>query len=99
MVTNLILSGIQPTGRLHIGNYFGTVRLWKRLQSQHKTIYAIADLHALTDVRQAKMQVDEMARALLACGIQPENLFIQSQAIVIFVIQEGGATRGISLDF
>ncbi|MFN3660384.1 MAG: hypothetical protein ACK4TN_03995, partial [Brevinematales bacterium] len=45
-----ILSGIQPTGYLHYGNYFGAVRNWVRLQNdpQNETFYFIADLHALT---------------------------------------------------
>lgn len=81
--TDLIFSGIQPTGTLHIGNYFGAVRNWVQLQQTRPCIICIVDYHAITidieaDVlRQASRN---MALDLLACGIDPEKtiLFVQS---------------------
>ena len=81
-----VFSGIQPTGKLHLGNYLGAISLWVDLQGQYETIVCIADLHALTtpeSVRHANLQakVRETAAALLACGIDPVRaiLFVQSR--------------------
>jgi tryptophanyl-tRNA synthetase len=80
-----VFSGIQPTGKLHLGNYLGAISVWAALQSDYETIFCIADLHALTTpeaVRAAKLraEVRETAAALLACGIDPARaiLFVQS---------------------
>ena len=83
MRTNLIFSGIQPTGTLHIGNYFGAVRNWVELQETHPCVISIVDFHAITieisadALRQASRN---MALDLLACGIDPDKtiLFVQS---------------------
>lgn len=81
-----VFSGIQPTGKLHLGNYLGAISLWVGLQAQYETIVCIADLHALTapeSARRANLQakVRETAAPLLACGIDPERaiLFVQSR--------------------
>jgi tryptophanyl-tRNA synthetase len=79
-----IMSGIQPTGNLHIGNYLGALVNWVRMQEQFEAFYCVVDLHALTrrpppDVlRQA---VREVAIGILASGVDPERatLFVQSQ--------------------
>ena len=79
-----IMSGIQPTGNLHIGNYLGALVNWVRMQQQFEAFYCVVDLHALTrrpppDVlRQA---VREVAIGILASGVDPERatLFVQSQ--------------------
>lgn len=79
-----ILSGIRPTGRMHLGNYYGAVKNWVRLQEQYETYFSIVDLHALTTdyAAPAKIQQNcfELAVDLLAAGIDPEKsvLFIQS---------------------
>jgi tryptophanyl-tRNA synthetase len=78
-----IFSGIQPTGDLHIGNYLGAVRHWVALQEQYDCIYSIVDLHAITqdfDAREMPARVFELARGLMACGLDPEvcSLFVQS---------------------
>ena len=79
-----IFSGIQPTGVLHLGNYFGAIRQWVELQEGNDCIYCIVDYHALTneemvpaEMRRAK---ESLAMDLLACGIDPEKsiLFVQS---------------------
>lgn len=76
-----ILSGIQPTGKLHFGRYFGAVENWKRLQASYDCLYMVANYHAITMPFQARKLTEntwEICFHLLACGIQPENLFIQS---------------------
>lgn len=78
-----LLSGIQPTGDLHIGNYLGAIQNWVRLQDEHACHYAVVDLHAMTvpyDTQGFKQKIFETAVGLLACGIDPERsrLFVQS---------------------
>jgi tryptophanyl-tRNA synthetase len=78
-----ILSGIQPTGVLHIGNYFGMMRPAIELQKEGETFYFIADYHALTSVRDPKTLRDNsrlVALDFLACGLDPDKgaLFRQS---------------------
>ena len=78
-----VLSGIQPTGRFHWGNYFGAIRQYISLQGNEQSYYFIADLHALTTVRdpsELANNVRESALDLLALGLQPEKatLFRQS---------------------
>jgi tryptophanyl-tRNA synthetase len=78
-----ILSGIQPTGVLHIGNYFGMMRPAIALQDEGETFYFIADYHALTSVRDPKTLRENSSRValdFLACGLDPERgaLFRQS---------------------
>src|SRR5256886_9990135 len=78
-----ILSGIQPSGVLHIGNYFGMMRPAIELQKEGETFYFIADYHALTSVRDPKTLRDNsrlVALDFLACGLDPDKgaLFRQS---------------------
>ncbi len=76
-----ILSGIQPTGKLHFGRYFGAVENWKRLQQEYDCLYMVVNYHAMTMPFTAKKLAEnswELCFNLLACGIKPENLFIQS---------------------
>ncbi|HWL08745.1 MAG TPA: tryptophan--tRNA ligase [Planctomicrobium sp.] len=78
-----VLSGIQPTGRFHLGNYFGAIRQYIALQNNEQAFYFIADLHALTTVRNpADLQqyTQNAALDLLALGLNPEQatLFRQS---------------------
>jgi tryptophanyl-tRNA synthetase len=78
-----ILSGIQPSGVLHIGNYFGMMRPAIALQAEGETFYFIADYHALTSLRDAKALRENSRRValdFLACGLDPERgaLFMQS---------------------
>src|SRR5437879_3558072 len=78
-----ILSGIQPSGVLHIGNYFGMMRPAIELQKEGETFYFIADYHALTSVRDPKALREhsrQVALDFLACGLDPERaaLFRQS---------------------
>src|SRR6267143_1564018 len=78
-----ILSGIQPTGVLHIGNYFGMMRPAIALQAEGEAFYFIADYHALTSLRDPKAVRENSRRValdFLACGLDPERaaLFRQS---------------------
>lgn len=78
-----ILSGIQPSGILHIGNYFGMMRPAIELQTQGEALYFIADYHALTSLRDpAALRENSRRVALdfLACGLDPQKaaLFLQS---------------------
>jgi tryptophanyl-tRNA synthetase len=78
-----ILSGIQPSGALHIGNYFGAIRQYIALQEGNQAYYFVADYHALTSVRDAaKMSqyVFDVLVDLLSLGLDPEKatLFVQS---------------------
>jgi len=77
-----VLSAIQPTGDLHLGNYFGAVQNWVRLQDQYNCVYAIADYHSMSmpyNPVQLRENTWKMAFYLLACGVKAEFLFIQSQ--------------------
>jgi|TARA_B110000116_G_scaffold118204_1_gene102461 tryptophanyl-tRNA synthetase len=78
-----VLSGIQPTGRFHWGNYFGAIRQYIQLQHEDEAFYFIANLHALTTIRDAqqlKQLTLDAALDLLALGLDPEaaTLFLQS---------------------
>jgi len=79
-----ILSGIQPTGSIHVGTYLGAIRKVLELQEKEECIFFIADLHALTIPRDPKTFSQEVLRVtteLLAAGLNPEKciIFVQSQ--------------------
>ena len=78
-----ILSGIQPSGALHIGNYLGAIQQYIALQHGNEAFYFVADYHALTSVREAdrlRGYVKDVLLDLLALGLEPEKatLFVQS---------------------
>ncbi|MCB0647178.1 MAG: tryptophan--tRNA ligase [Saprospiraceae bacterium] len=76
-----VLSAIQPTGDIHLGNYFGAVRNWVDLQEKYKCIYGVVDYHAMTmpyDVSKLRTNTWELITNLMAVGVDAENLFIQS---------------------
>src|ERR1044071_490141 len=78
-----VLSGIQPTGALHWGNYFGAIRQYITLQDNEQAFYFIANLHALNSVRDAaklRQYTFDIALDLLALGLDPNKavLFVQS---------------------
>ncbi len=80
-----ILTGIRPTGNLHLGHYFGACQNWLKLQNDYEFFLEIADVQALTDnfnnPEKVRKNVKELAIDLLSIGIDPEktNLFIQSK--------------------
>jgi tryptophanyl-tRNA synthetase len=78
-----ILSGIQPTGDKHLGNYLGAIRRWVLQQDEADCFYPIVDLHAITfpqDPVELRESTLDLAALLVACGIDPERstLFVQS---------------------
>lgn len=78
-----VVSGIRPTGPLHLGNYFGAVRNFLRMQEEYDCSFFVADLHSLTTHPQAEdlqANVNRLLIELLACGVDPEKatLFVQS---------------------
>ncbi|HKE98884.1 MAG TPA: tryptophan--tRNA ligase [Actinomycetes bacterium] len=78
-----ILSGIQPTGDMHLGNYVGAVRNWVELQHEFDAFYPVVDLHAITlpyDRDTLREKTLEVAALLLAAGLDPEvcTVFVQS---------------------
>ncbi|PIP24130.1 MAG: tryptophan--tRNA ligase, partial [Candidatus Nealsonbacteria bacterium CG23_combo_of_CG06-09_8_20_14_all_37_18] len=79
-----VFSGIQPTGKLHIGNYLGAIKQWVELQEKNECVFCIVDLHALTvpyDPKTLQESILEKVVVYLAAGIDPEKsiIFIQSQ--------------------
>ena len=81
---NVIFSGIQPSGDLHLGNYLGAIRHWVALQQDYDCIYCVVDLHAITvfqDPKKLRNSIRELAAGLIACGVDPKKsiLFNQSQ--------------------
>ena len=79
-----VLSGMRPTGKLHLGNYFGALKTWLKLQERAESFFFIADWHAITtsyhDLSFLKQNTLDMMADWLACGINPERstLFVQS---------------------
>lgn len=79
-----LLSGIQPTGKMHLGNYLGAIQNWVTLQDHYESYFMVVDLHSLTSVYEnpAQLRTDKqnLALDLLAAGIDPQKacLFYQS---------------------
>jgi tryptophanyl-tRNA synthetase len=80
-----VLSGIQPTGGLHLGNLLGAILRWVRMQDEAECLFFLADLHALTvdlDPAELSSNVREMAAALIASGIDPNKSVLFRQSAV-----------------
>ncbi len=83
--TMRVVSGIQPTGGLHLGNLLGAILRWVRMQDQAQCLFFLADLHALTgevDPTQLRANVREMTAALIASGIDPARSILFAQSAV-----------------
>lgn len=83
MTKKRILSGVQPTGALHLGNYLGAIKRWVDGQGDYENFFFIADLHAITvphDPKQLAANTYELAALYLACGldINQTTIFVQS---------------------
>ncbi len=85
----IVVSGIQPTGNLHLGNYLGAIRNWVKMQDDmdgdSRCLFFLADLHAISmphDPAQLKSNTLEMAAALVACGLDPARCTLFNQAQV-----------------
>ena len=80
-----VVSGIQPTGNLHLGNYLGAIRRWVKMQDEVECLIFLADLHAVTvyiDPAELRASVNAMAAGLIACGIDPETTLLFNHARV-----------------
>jgi len=79
------MSGIRPTGYLHLGNYFGAIRNYVRLQDEFECFFMVADLHSLTthpDTRELKSNVHRVLAENIACGLDPEKATLYCQSHV-----------------
>ena len=79
-----ILSGVRPTGEIHIGQYFGAIKQWLELQKNHEPYFFIADLHAITEpFKPAELSENilKVAASYIAAGLNPKKslLFVQSR--------------------
>ena len=80
-----VLSGVQPTGNLHLGNYLGAIRNFVELQNSHECLYCVVDLHAITvfqDPAELAANTREVAAAFIAAGVDPKNHIVFNQAQV-----------------
>ena len=84
-MTPRVLSGVQPTGNLHLGNYLGAIRNFVGLQETHDCLYCVVDLHAITvfqDPEELAANTREVAAAFIAAGVDPKNHIVFNQAQV-----------------
>ena len=80
-----VVSGIQPTGDLHLGNLLGAILRWVRMQHETECLFFLADLHALTvevDPEQLAKSIREMAAGLIASGIDPAKSIVFRQSAI-----------------
>ena len=82
--TKRILSGVQPSGDLHLGNYLGAIKNFVSLQKEYECFFCVVDLHAITVWQDPKVLANktrEVTAAFIASGIDPNqnNIFVQSQ--------------------
>src|SRR3954449_1484281 len=80
-----VLSGVQPSGNLHIGNYLGALKNWAEIQSRYESIFCIVDLHAITvyqDPKELLSKIRETAALFLAAGIDPRQSSVIVQSSV-----------------
>jgi tryptophanyl-tRNA synthetase len=80
-----VLSGVQPSGQLHIGNYLGALKGWAEIQSRYESIFCIVDLHAITVYQtpvELQAKIRETAALFIAAGIDPEQSSIVVQSSV-----------------
>jgi len=81
---SIVMSGIRPTGFLHLGNYFGAVKNYVRMQEEYTCFFMVADLHSLTthpDTKELRQHVHRVLAENIACGLDPDKvaLYCQSQ--------------------
>ena len=81
----IVMSGIRPTGFLHLGNYFGAVRNYVRMQEEYECFFMVADLHSLTthpDTKELKQHVQRVLAENIACGLDPDKVALYCQSHV-----------------
>jgi len=82
---SIVMSGIRPTGFLHLGNYFGALRNYVRMQDSYSCFFMVADLHSLTthpDTKELKNHVKRVLSEYLACGLDPDKSVLYCQSHV-----------------
>ncbi|NQT50223.1 tryptophan--tRNA ligase [Candidatus Kuenenbacteria bacterium] len=87
-----IFSGIQPTGIIHLGNYFGAIYNWLQLQDEYDSIFSIVDLHALTvyqDPKKLNKNIYDLAKIYIASGLDPKKNIIFRQSDVMEHVELG----------
>jgi tryptophanyl-tRNA synthetase len=85
MQKKIVMSGIRPTGFLHLGNYFGAVRNYVRMQQEFECYFMVADLHSLTthpDTKELKENVHRVLSENIACGLDPDKAALYCQSHV-----------------
>ncbi len=81
----IVMSGIRPTGYLHLGNYFGAIRNYVKMQDDFDCYFMVADLHSLTthpDTKQLKANVQRVLAENIACGLDPDKVALYCQSHV-----------------
>jgi tryptophanyl-tRNA synthetase len=79
----IVMSGIRPTGFLHLGNYFGALRNYVRMQEEYECYFMVADLHSLTthpDTKELKLNVHRVLSENIACGLDPDKVALYCQS-------------------
>ncbi|HEX7905208.1 MAG TPA: tryptophan--tRNA ligase [Chitinophagaceae bacterium] len=79
----IVMSGIRPTGFLHLGNYFGALRNYVRMQDEYECFFMVADLHSLTthpDTKELKTNVHRVLSENIACGLDPDKVALYCQS-------------------
>ena len=81
-----IMSGMRPTGKLHLGHYLGVIDNWVKLQDEYDCYFSVADWHALTTkydkTENMKQDVMDVVMDWLACGVDPQKATIYVQSLV-----------------
>lgn len=81
----IVMSGIRPTGFLHLGNYFGAIRNYVKMQDEYECFFMVADLHSLTthpDTKELKKNVHRVLAENIACGLDPDKAALYCQSHV-----------------
>ncbi|HEU5053707.1 MAG TPA: tryptophan--tRNA ligase [Hanamia sp.] len=79
----IVMSGIRPTGLLHLGNYFGAIRNYVKMQEDYQCYFMVADLHSLTthpDTKELKSNVHRVLAENIACGLDPDKVALYCQS-------------------
>jgi tryptophanyl-tRNA synthetase len=85
MTKEIVMSGIRPTGFLHLGNYFGAIRNYVKMQEEYECFFMVADWHSLTthpDTNELKNNVYRVLAENIACGLDPEKVALYCQSHV-----------------
>src|SRR5204863_9214491 len=79
----IVMSGIRPTGFLHLGNYFGALKNYVRMQDEYECFFIVVDLHSLTthpDTKELKQNVHRVLAENIACGLDPDKVALYCQS-------------------